>query len=172
MIHIYTGDGKGKTTAAFGLAVRAVGHGKKVLFIQFLKGGRKDSGEIRVGKNLLPMEVIRFQEVHPRFDPMVNLHELSRNVQRDFESVRELVLKGEFDLVVLDEIDNCISQHLLPVESLLSLMDQKPESLELILTGRGADSRVIERADYVTELRKVKHPAETSGTPAREGIEY
>jgi cob(I)alamin adenosyltransferase len=173
MIHVYTGDGKGKTTAAFGLAARAVGHGKRVLFAQFLKGGREDSGELRMGKlSPLHMTVLRFHQVHPRFDPTVKPDELAVQVQKDFEDLKQTILREEYDLVVLDEVDNCVCQGLLPIESLLSLLEEKPVALELVLTGRGADPRVIEKADYVTEMRKIKHPAETSGVPAREGIEY
>lgn len=173
LIHVYTGDGKGKTTAAVGLAVRAAGRGKRVLLAQFLKGGGEASGEILVADSLLPrVEVHRFEQVHPRFDPSVNVEQLAVQVRRDFEALRMRILQGAFDLVVLDEINNCVSQDLLPVKPLLDLLDDKPEPLEMVLTGRGADPRVIEKADYVTELRKIKHPAETEGAPAREGIEY
>ncbi len=173
LIHVYTGDGKGKTTAAFGLGVRAVGHGRRVLFAQFLKGGTPESGEIQVANKFLPgMETLRFSEVHPRFDPNVKVEALAAQVQQDFEEVKRLILSEGFDLVILDEINNCISQDLLPVQFLLDLLNDKPESLEMVLTGRGAHPRVIEKADYVTELRMIKHPAQTSGTQAREGIEY
>ncbi len=173
MIHVYTGNGKGKTTAAFGLATRAAGHGKRVLFAQFLKGGRGESGEVRAGHaSSLKMTVIRFAEVHPRFDPTVDREELARKVQADFGQVWQEIFKDTYDLVVLDEVDNCVSQGLLPLQRLLDLLEEKPERLELVLTGRGADPRVIEKADYVTEMRKIKHPAETEGTPARKGIEF
>lgn len=173
MIHIYTGDGKGKTTAAFGLAARAVGHGKRVLFAQFLKGGGPDSGEILAGKRqLLNMETMRFAEIHPLFDPSGDAATLPQTVQKDFDQIRQIILKGEFDLVVLDEILNCTAQELLPVQSLLDLLESKPDSVELVLTGRGADPRLIGKADYVTEMKKIKHPFETEGTPARKGIEF
>jgi len=173
MIHVYTGNGKGKTTAAFGLATRAAGHGRQVLFAQFLKGGRGESGEILAGHaSTLKMTVIRFAEVHPRFDPTVDREELARKVAADFEEVRQEILQDIYDLVVLDEVDNCVSQGLLSVEPLLDLLAEKPERLELVLTGRGADPKVIECADYVTEMKKIKHPAETEGTPARKGIEF
>lgn len=173
MIHVYTGDGKGKTTAAFGLAARALGHRKRVLFAQFLKGGGAESGEIMTGKRqLLNMEIMRFQEVHPLFDPAADPKALAAAVQKDFAQVQRLILQGDFDMVVLDEINNCAAQGFLPLDSLLDLIENKPEGLELVLTGRGADPRVIAKADYVTEMKKVKHPAETQGAPAREGIEY
>jgi cob(I)alamin adenosyltransferase len=173
MIHIYTGDGKGKTTAAFGLAARCEGHGKRVLFAQFLKGGGADSGEILTGKkNLINMRVMRFKQVHPLFDPKVDLEALSETVRKDFEEVKRLVMQGDFDLVVLDEINNCASQNLLPLESLLDLIEKKPGNMELVLTGRGADPRLIEKADYVTEMKEIKHPATRGGVPARKGIEY
>jgi cob(I)alamin adenosyltransferase len=173
MIHVYTGDGKGKTTAAFGLAARAAGHGKRVLFTQFLKGGGPESGEIQSGKRqLLNMEIMRFQQIHPMFDPTVDPHVLADTVEKDFDQVTRLILGGEFDMVILDEINNCVSQKFLPGESLVSLIESKPEELELVLTGRGADPKVIEMADYVTEMKMIKHPAETEGAPARKGIEY
>ncbi len=173
LVHVYTGDGKGKTTAAFGLAVRAVGHGRRVLFAQFLKGGSHESGEIQVARKFLTgMDILRFSQVHPRFDPTVKLPALAAQVQHDFDEVTRVILAGSFDLVILDEINNCISQSLLPVQSLLDLLNDKPEALEIVLTGRGAHPRVIERADYVTKLKMIKHPAQTSGTQAREGIEY
>ncbi|OIP60721.1 MAG: hypothetical protein AUK29_11060 [Nitrospirae bacterium CG2_30_53_67] len=173
MIHVYTGDGKGKTTAAFGLAARCVGHGRRVLFVQFLKGGGAESGEITAGKRqLLGMEVMRFKEVHPLFDPAVDPKILAETVRKDFAKAERLILQGDFDLVILDEINNCTAQGLLPVDALLTLMESKPQNIEMVLTGRGADSRVLEKADYVTEMKKIKHPAETSGLPAREGIEY
>ncbi len=173
LIHVYTGDGKGKTTAAVGLAMRAAGHGKRVLLAQFLKGGGEVSGEISLVHKLLPgVEVLRFAQVHPLFDPSVKVEELAARVQRDFETLRLRIMEGGFDLVVLDEINNCISQDLLPLQSALDLLDGKPEPVEIVLTGRGAHPRVIEKADYVTELKMVKHPAQTSGTQAREGIEY
>ncbi len=173
MIHIYTGDGKGKTTAAFGLAARCEGHGKRVLFVQFLKGGGADSGEILSGKkNLINMRVMRFKQVHPLFDPKVDLKVLAETIRKDFEEVKRLVLLGDFDLAVLDEINNCVAQNLLPLESLLDLISKKPANVELVLTGREADPRLIEKADYVTDMKAIKHPATGGIIPAREGIEY
>lgn len=173
MIHVYTGEGKGKTTAAFGLAARASGHGKRVLFAQFLKGGGPESGEITTGKRqVLNMEVMRFRQVHPLFDPAINLQALTETVRQDFDQVKRLVLEENFDMVVLDEINNCVAQNFIPFESVLELLEAKPPDVELVLTGRGADDRLIQKADYVTEMKKVKHPAETEGTPARKGIEY
>ncbi len=173
MTHIYTGDGKGKTTAAFGLAARCEGHGKRVLFAQFLKGGGADSGEILTGKkNLINMRVMRFKQVHPLFNPEVDLKALTKTVQKDFEEVKRLILQGDFDLAVLDEINNCVAQNLLPLESLLDLIEKKPGNVELVLTGRGADPRLIEKADYVTEMKEIKHPATGGIIPARKGIEY
>lgn len=173
MIHVYTGDGKGKTTAAFGLAARAIGHGKRVLVAQFLKGGGTESGEVLAGKRqLLNMEVMRFDQVHPLFDPSVDTKTLADTVRKDFARVAQIIKQSDFDMVVLDEINNCVAQGLLPAQSLIALLDEKPEEMELVLTGRGADPAVIRKADYVTEMKMVKHPAESQGTPARKGIEY
>ena len=173
MIHVYTGEGKGKTTAAFGLAARSVGHGKRVLFAQFLKGGGSESGEILCGKRqLLNMEIMRFDQTHPLFDPSIDTNKLAERIQEDLIQVERLIMRGNFDLVILDEINNCISQNFVSTERILELMEKKPEALELVLTGRGAPAEVIGKADYVTEMKLIKHPAETKGTPARKGIEY
>lgn len=173
MIHVYTGDSKGKTTAAFGLAARAVGHGKRVLFAQFLKGGGAESGEILAAKSmLLNMEIIRFDQVHPMFGATVDPEALRERVTKDFNQLRRLIKEERYHMVVLDEINNCVAQDFLSLETLLNLLDQKPEVVELVLTGRGADPAVVERADYVTEMKLVKHPAETSGTPPRKGVEF
>jgi cob(I)alamin adenosyltransferase len=173
MIHVYTGDSKGKTTAAFGLAVRAVGHGKRVLFVQFLKGGGAESGEILAGKRmLLNMQIIRFDQVHPMFDSTVDPEALRERVTKDFDQVRRLIKEERYHMVVLDEINNCVAQDFLSLDTLLKLLDEKPEAVELVLTGRGADPAVVDRADYVTEMKLVKHPAETSGTPPRKGVEF
>ncbi len=173
MIHVYTGESKGKTTAAFGLAVRAVGHGKRVLFVQFLKGGGAESGEILAAKRmLLNMEIIRFDQIHPLFDSTVDTEDLRERVTKDFSQLARLIKDGRYHMVVLDEINNCVAQDFLPLGTLIDFLDQKPEALELVLTGRGANPAVVERADYVTEMKLVKHPAETSGTPPRKGVEF
>ncbi|MDX1765303.1 MAG: cob(I)yrinic acid a,c-diamide adenosyltransferase [bacterium] len=173
MIHVYTGDSKGKTTAAFGLAARAVGHGKQVLFVQFLKGGGTESGEILAANGMLPnMQVIRFDQIHPLFDATVDPEALREQVAQDFDHLRRLIKDERYHMVVLDEINNCVAQDFLPLEALLALLDEKPEAVELVVTGRGADPAVVERADYVTEMKLIKHPAETWGTPPRKGVEF
>jgi len=168
-IHVYTGDGKGKTTASFGLALRAVGSGLKVLVIQFIKGP-KMTGERRAARHLAPgMEVRpmgRDGLLHPG-DIMDEDRTLATQALE--EAIGEMAGHG-WDMLILDEINTACALGLLPVERILQLMDQKPDGIELVLTGRGAPEEVVERADLVTEMREIKHYFR-QGVPAREGVE-
>ncbi len=168
-IHVYTGDGKGKTTASLGLALRAVGNGLKVLVIQFLKGPEM-TGERRAALHLAPDLEIRPMGrdgfLHPG-DIMEEDRALATVALE--EALREMT-GLRWDLLILDEINTACALGLLPVEPVLQLMDQKPDGIELVLTGRGAPEEVIQRADLVTEMRAIKHYFE-AGVPAREGIE-
>jgi len=173
MIHCYTGDGKGKTTAAFGLAARAAGQGGRVLFAQFLKGGGPPSGEVLAARSGLPgIELLVFDQVHPFFDPGIDPDELARRVRRDFAEVRRRVTEDrDLTMVVLDEINNCVAQGWLPEEEFLEWLRTRPHDLEVVLTGRGAPPALLHAADYVTEMRKVRHPMDR-GIPPRKGVEF
>jgi cob(I)alamin adenosyltransferase len=170
LIQVYTGDGKGKTTAALGLALRAVGHRLKVLVIQFMKG-RIDYGEIESAQRFLPYLTIKrvgqecfVSKSHP--DPL--------DVQRSQEglSLAEKAIKnGDFDIVIFDEINVAIDYNLIPLSDVLQLIDSKPETVELILTGRNAKPEILERADLVTEMVERKHYYR-KGVKARKGIEF
>ena len=170
LIQVYTGNGKGKTTAALGLALRAVGHGLKVLMIQFMKGDLL-YGEMETARQLSPYLTIRRMGretfiLKNRIDPL------------DVEKAREGLLLAKkaleeraYDVVILDEMNVAVDFGLIPLSDLLQLIDSKPETVELILTGRNASPEILERADLVTEMVERKHYYR-EGVPAREGIEW
>ena len=172
LLHIYTGEGKGKTTAAIGLAVRAAGNGMKVLFVQFLKGG-EESGELKVFKGLQDnIDVIRFDQRHPIFFKKGDTkEELTKAAKDALKLIDEKIKSGKYNLVILDEINNVVSQGWADVNELKDIIRKRPEGLEIVLTGRGASEELIEMADYVTEMKAVKHPFK-KGIKARKGIEY
>jgi len=167
LIEVYTGNGKGKTTAALGLAMRAVGHGLKVYIFQFLKG--RDSSELNTAKALAPNLVIEQggSKTLYKGKPSDEDIRLAHNL---FKKSQDIILKGDYDVVVLDEINVAIHLGLISVEQVLSLIEKKPEHLELILTGRYASPEIIKVAHLVTEMTKIKHPYD-EGVEARKGIE-
>jgi cob(I)alamin adenosyltransferase len=169
LVEIYTGNGKGKTSAAFGLALRAVGRGLKVYIIQFIKGGF-DYGELYVLDKLpnLTLKAFgrgKFITANPPDQDDLKL------AKRAFQLARQIVRDGEHDIVILDEINVALSLKLLDLKEVLELMKDKPSHVELVLTGRHAPDQIIEAADLVTEMKEVKHPF-NKGIPARKGIEY
>ena len=166
--HVYTGDGKGKTTASFGLALRAVGNELTVLVIQFMKGPEM-TGERRAARHLPGMEVRpmgRDGLLHPG-----DIMERDRTLATEaLESVVSEMTEGRWDMLILDELNTACALGLVPVERVLQLMDLKPDGMELVLTGRGAPEKVVEKADLVTEMREIKHYYQ-QGVQAREGVE-
>ncbi len=169
MIHVYTGEGKGKTTAAFGLAMRALGSGKKVVVVQFLKG-RKDVGEYKLGNKLQGMEVHQFGRLD-FVDPLKPLPIDFELAQEGLKFARKQMEENPPDLLILDEINVALKFGLLKLGDVLALMRKAPKSMELVLTGRYAPQEVIEKADLVTEMKEVSHPF-AEGVPAREGVEF
>jgi len=167
LIHVYTGDGKGKTTAALGLALRASGHGLKVIFIQFVKGDR-DCGEHLFVACYHPFEIVQLATGDSFTKP---LEELRSEAEQTLAYAEEALLSGSYDVVILDEIFVATSKGLITTHQVLTLIDKKPDSVELVLTGRGAPREVMMRADYVTEMLMIKHPF-VDGIAARKGIEY
>lgn len=169
MIHVYTGDGKGKTTAALGLALRAVGRGKRVIILQFLKGP-EPTGEILAAERLKPLLSI-FPMGRNGFigrkgaDP-----EDLRLAEEAMKKAWEIIHGAACDLLILDEINVASAFGLVSADQVLELMRKKPGSLELVLTGRYADPQVVQAADLVTEMKKVKHYFD-QGIGEREGIE-
>lgn len=170
-IHVYTGESKGKTTAAFGLAMRAAGHGKNVLVLQFLKSRVKNSGEAIAAKRC-GITVTKFKgQTSPFFDPTVTRGELKKTIRKAIDRSIEQITSGKYDLVILDEINNAVGNGYATVDDIRRIIDQKPEGLELVFTGRDAPAELIKAADYVTEMRMVKHPS-VQGVKARKGIEF
>ena len=167
-IQVYTGDGKGKTTAALGLALRAVGAGKKVFFAQFVKG--KTYAEIEAVNRFLPNITIK-QYGLECFIVKQPTPEDIEVAQKGLAEVTEIIQSGRYDVVVLDEANIALLYELFPVQSFLETIRKKPESTELIITGRYAPQEVLDIADLVTEMKEVKHYYQ-KGIEAREGIEF
>lgn len=168
-IQVYTGNGKGKTTAALGLALRAAGHGQKTFMGQFLKG--QDYGELTAVKNLSPFITIeqygRKGFYHVTKDPD---EEDIKRARTGLEKCKAAMLSGQFRIIILDEINVAVHFNLLSDKDILSVLKQKPEDVEVILTGRYAPESIIKKADLVTEMKDVKHYYE-KGISARKGIE-
>ncbi len=171
LIHIYTGNGKGKTTASIGLAVRAAGCGKKVVFVQFFKG--RDCGELHSFEELPNVTVIRHSSSHGFYKNMSDEEKELVRLEHDrfLSEALEKVKNGECDLLVLDEVISAYVHGMLDCAAVDELLSNKPEELELVLTGRNAPESFIEAADYVTEMKKIKHPFD-KGIPARKGVEF
>ncbi len=169
LVQVYTGNGKGKTTAALGLALRAAGHRLKVLVIQFLKGGIA-YGELRSAKKLVPYLTIvpagRETFVCKQKPDPIDV----RLARKAWEFAQRSVHSREYNLVVLDEINVAVEYGLVPLKELLALMKNKPEDVELVLTGRWARPPVLRSADLVTEMKEVKHYYK-KGIDSRIGIE-
>ncbi len=169
LIQVYTGDGKGKTTAALGLALRAMGHGFSVYMIQFLKGD-KSTGELKIAKKLSPNLIIRPMGRKVFVDPK-RPAEMDRNLaKRALDLTEEIVTEGRYDIVILDEVNVAIHLGLIPSESILALIHNKPPHVEIILTGRYANPKILEKADLITEMKAVRHYYD-KGIGARKGIE-
>lgn len=172
LIHIYTGDGKGKTTAACGLGIRAWGNGFKVLMVQFLKGS--ETGEIKCFEKLGENFVFHRGRKIKGFVWNMNEKQLqdTRNIcLEDLQWVKQEVSSGKYNLLIMDEIMATLSNGFIKTEEILDFIENKPDNLEVVMTGRNAPEELIKIADYVSEIKAVKHPFE-NGTPARKGIEY
>lgn len=169
LIHIYCGDGKGKTTAAMGLAVRCAGSGRKVRLLQFLKDGK--SSEFASLAHVPGIEVIPQTRTFG-FTWTLTPEERAEAAAYYAGLLEEAFRRaGDFDLLILDEALGACTTGMVDESRLLALLDGKPEPLEIVLTGRDPSPALLDRADYVTEMKMVKHPFE-KGVSAREGIEY
>ena len=170
-IHIYCGDGKGKTTASVGLAVRAAGREKRVFISRFLK--TEDSGEVAVLRAITGITVLPCERTFGFTFQMTpeQKREAAEYYNNQLEQTWQLVVSGRYDILILDEIMAVCSTGLVDETRLLSLLDHKPEHLEVIMTGRNPSEECKARADYISEVKKEKHPFDL-GVPASEGIEY
>lgn len=169
LVQVYTGTGKGKTTASLGLALRAVGHDLRVYIIQFMKGSTT-YGELESARRLAPNLTVE-QVGQCTFVCRDNPDPVDRRMAEEgFARAREIVLSGDYDLVVLDELNCAVDFGLVPLEELKRLIREKPAHTELVITGRGAHPEIIEMADLVTEMREIKHYY-NSGEASRVGIE-
>ena len=169
LVQIFTGDGKGKTSAAVGVVLRALGHGLRVCIVTFLKGDYP-SGEWDVLAKLANVRIARFG-LRTFTDPAKLKPEEIEQAKQALSVAREAMLSGNYDLVVLDEVNIAVAWKLLELDEVVRLIRDKPPNVELILTGRQADTKLIELADLVTECLKIKHPYD-KGIMARQGIDY
>ncbi|MFW6022929.1 MAG: cob(I)yrinic acid a,c-diamide adenosyltransferase [Halanaerobiaceae bacterium] len=171
-IHIYTGDGKGKTTAAVGLALRAAGQGKEIYFYQFLKG--RNTGEVESFKG---MNEITFSRANPdtkKFFYQMNnqeKEELREDSQKSWQEFIDEVITFNYDIIIIDEVMAAITNKLIDLDQVIELISKKSKEQELVLTGRNAPAELIELADYVTEMKMIKHPYQKN-CPPRKGIEF
>jgi len=169
LVQVFTGDGKGKTSAAIGAVIRALGHGLKVYIVFFMKGDYL-YGERSILSQLPNVTMESFGS-GGFIDPANIKPEDREEAKRALAAAGEAMLSGGYDLVVLDEVNLAVAWSLVGVEEVLGLIEDKPQAVELILTGRQADSKLVKSADLVTEMLKIKHPYD-EGVAGREGIEY
>lgn len=175
LVQVFTGEGKGKTSAAFGLAWRMLGHGGKVYVCQFLKPVDIATGEAKLaGQFAGHLTLERLAEpwdMRKGTDDAEQVARMTAAIGAKLAAVRQIAQEGRYDLMILDEIVLCVSMGLARREDVYAIIDQRARHTELILTGRGADDDLIERADLVTQIGSTKHPYE-QGMTARRGIEY
>ncbi|MDI3508385.1 MAG: cob(I)alamin adenosyltransferase [Clostridiales bacterium] len=170
-IQVYTGNGKGKTTAALGLAMRAVGRGLKVIMIQFLKG--IDSGELHSAQRLAPeFTIYRFESSHKFIRDMSDdeLAQLRQDISRGFGFAKQVIRENACDILILDEIMAAIHSGFVSIPEVVELMRSKPDNMELVLTGRNVPDEIADLADLITEMKPIKHYYD-KGVTARKGIE-
>jgi cob(I)alamin adenosyltransferase len=170
LVQVFTGDGKGKTTAALGTILRAAGHGLNIFIVFFIKGSYTSGEFSTLGK--LPNVSIATFGLRQFIDEKSEINpEEKKEAEAALTAARQAIASGRYDLVVLDEINVALDFHLVAVDDVIDIIKNRPPNVELILTGRHADVRLIEIADLVTEMVNIKHPFD-KGVKARRGIEY
>jgi len=169
LIQIFTGDGKGKTTAALGAVIRAIGSGLRAYIVYFMKGDYP-YGERKILSQLPNVNVATFGSLE-FVDPTNIKPEEKEQAKSALTAAREAMLSGNYDLVVLDEVNLAVAWKLVELGEVVRLINDKPPNVELILTGRQADTKLVQLADLVTECLNIKHPYD-KGITARKGIEY
>jgi len=174
-VQIYTGDGKGKTTAAFGLALRAAGQGNKVLIYQFLKPPSLDIGErfaLQLGAVRIRVEALDVPwDMSKSLDDEKAVKQMQAAINETLERIAQTAEKRFYDLLILDELVFCLSKGLAKLEDIKNIIDKRDPAVEIVLTGRGATKELMALADLVTEMKNIKHPFD-KGLPARRGIEF
>jgi cob(I)alamin adenosyltransferase len=167
-VQIYTGDGKGKTTAALGLALRSAGHKKRVFIGQFMKG--QHYGELSVLADIDEIDIEQFGDAGCiRREEVTDLHR--QHAERGMKRIEEILSSGVYQMVIMDEIAVAIWFGIVDLERVLGVLEKRPNGIELILTGRRAPKQLLEAADLVTEMQEIRHYYQ-DGVPAREGIEF
>lgn len=175
LVHIYTGDGKGKTTAAFGLALRCAGHGNKVLIYQFLKPASLNLGERKALRDAA--KSVTVESLDLKWDLLKSLEDetakeqAKKTVKKALEKIARTAKTNKYSLIILDELVFCLSAGLARFADVRKIIKSKNLSVELVLTGRGATNELLGLADLVTEMKKIKHPFD-KGLCARKGIDY
>ncbi len=172
LVQVYTGDGKGKTTASLGLAMRAVGHGLKVYMIQFLKGNGKEGkfyGELNLAKEIPNLTIVQFGRPVWLDRHTIDEEDLIR-ARKGLIHAKEIISSKEYDIVILDEINVAMYYGLIDVKEVMDLIKNKPEEVEIVLTGRYAPKEIIGLADLVTEMKCIRHPYD-EGIKSRKGID-
>ncbi|CDG02227.1 cob(I)yrinic acid a,c-diamide adenosyltransferase [Clostridium chauvoei] len=171
LIHIYCGNGKGKTTAAMGLGVRACGRGYKVLLTQFLKDN--DTGELNSIAKLDNFDVLFGVPIKRFFNYLSeeDKREVIKEHRKRFEMVTKKAIEEKYDLLIMDEIMAALNYEILEIDRVIEFLENKPENLEVVLTGRNPDKRLVDLAHYVSEINPIKHPFEQHKISARVGIE-
>jgi len=172
LVQVYTGNGKGKTTAALGQGLRCAGNGLKVYMVQFLKSS--NSGELESVKKLYPeFQIFRFERPRGFFWTLKDKEkeELKEDIDKALQFCSRVVKNIECDVLILDEVMGALNNGLVPLNELLDLIKNKPDKMEIILTGRDVPQEIIDRADLVTEMREIKHYFK-AGVAARKGIEF
>ncbi|KMT21848.1 cob(I)yrinic acid a,c-diamide adenosyltransferase [Clostridium cylindrosporum] len=170
LVHIYCGDGKGKTTASIGLIIRALGSGMKVVFLQFLKNS--PTSELNILSYLDNLTILRGKQGNVFSFSMTDEEKrLSTEIHNNnLKRAIEIAMSLQCDMLVLDEVIGAYNRNLVDKDMLLEFLDRKPSTLEVVLTGRGPDANLTDRADYISEIKKIKHPFDM-GISARVGIE-
>lgn len=184
LVQVYTGNGKGKTTTALGLGFRAAGHGLKVCMVQFLKGAHY-LGELESARKVKNFKIFQFGAPCPwskdmekgiircgscRYCFTIHKEDIEK-AKFGLDFAKDATTSGDFDVVILDEMNMAVAKKVVPLQDVLDLIKNKSESVELVLTGRDAPKEIIEVADLVTEMKEIKHPMQ-KGVEARVGIDF
>lgn len=171
LIHVYTGTGKGKTTAAIGLAVRAVGGGLRVCYTSFHKRPEQYGYTEMDSLRKLGVTVLNFAKGHPHLDCTIKSEVVAEEAKEGLAQIGKLLKEENYDLLIMDEILISVRDNYLPEDELKNFIQNKPQTLELVITGRGASPDIVNLADYVSNIEKVKHPYD-KGIISRKGIEF